>query len=492
MSSACAGSRSHWLWAAGALLSQLACTTVGPDFEAPEAALQPAWSSSSAATAAPITSDDSDAFWASFKDPVLLSLLRRAEAQSLTLQSAAKQVEQAQAIVRTTQATARPNVQLNVDSSYAQPDFASRLRGTNDGTTTDQALGQVSWEIDFWGKQRRALEADLATLQGTRAAQAAARLSLKASVASAYCNVRLYERRLAVAQANLLQQAENMRVAEARYRLGASSELDWRQAQTQYAQTQAQVPVLRSSLAEFQRSVSVLLGETPDTFARTQPSAAALPAVPLAVARGAPVDLLRRRPDVQQAEMTAAAQSARIGQAQAALYPSFSLSGSFGYSTTAGLGELFRWDSRALSAGAGLVLPIFDRGRLTSQVLVQDSLFAQAVLAYQNQVLQAQQEVEDALGSVAAYSAQTQDLQAADAAATRSAELAMTRYRAGQTDYTTVSSAEQARLQTSDSLVQAQGALLQAHISTWRALGGGGTMSPAVSHALQTEPLAGP
>lgn len=469
-----------------AVLSQLGCSAIGPDFETPAAAWQSAWASTAEETGEPGTSDAPDAFWVGFEDPVLLGLLVRAQAQSLTLRSAARQVEQALAVVQITRAEARPVGQLEAGSNYTQPDFASSLRGTDDGSTTDQVLGQVSWEIDFWGRQRRALEADLAALRGAQAAQAAARLSLQASVASAYCNVRLYERRLAVAQANLAQQGENMRVAEARFRLGASSELDWRQAQTQYAQTQAQVPVLRSTLAQFQRSVSVLLGETPESFERTQSPGTGLPSVPQAVAPGAPKDLLRRRPDVRQAEMTAASQSARIGQAQAALYPSFSLTGSFGFSGRAGLDELFRWDSRALSAGAGLVLPLFDRGRLHGQVRVQDSLFAQAVLAYQDKVLAAQQEVEDALTSITAYSAQTQDLRAADAAATRSAELALTRYRAGQTDYTTVSSAEQARLQTSDALVQAQGSLLQAHISAWRALGGGWT-SETVSRALRSE-----
>jgi NodT family efflux transporter outer membrane factor (OMF) lipoprotein len=299
-----------------------------------------------------------------------------------------------------------------------------------------------------------------------------ASIRCRASVASTYCNVRLYEQRLAVAQASLQQQGESLRIAEARYRLGAASELDYRQSQTQYSQAQAQLPALRHALATYQHALSVLLGQTPDRFVSDYPNARALPSSPIPAAVGAPKDLLRRRPDVLQAEFNAVAQSARIGQAEAALYPTFTLSGSFGYSVTDRIGDLFRWDSRSLSGGLGLVLPLFDRDGLKAQVKVQDSLFRQAVLAYQNQVLKAQQEVEDALSAIAAYTAQVGNLAAAESAASRSAQLAGILYRYGQVDYTSVASAEQSLLQAADVLVQAQGALLQAHISAWRALGG--------------------
>ncbi len=446
------------------------CMSIGPDYTPPKVQLQTSWSEPHT-DQTPKTSE-ADRFWTGFNDAVLLQLLDRAESQSLTLQSATRQIEQAQAALQMDRAAALPYVQLNASSNYAKPDTLSKLKGKNEGATTDQVLGQVSWEIDFWGKQRRIREADLASIKGAQAARDAARLSLQASLGSAYCNVRMYQRRIAVAQSNLAQQAENMRIAEARYRLGASSELDYRQAQTQYAQTQAQLPMLRSTLAQYQHALSVLLGETPDYFARLNLPGSDLPSVPSIAVAGTPHDLLRRRPDVRQAEAMAAAQSARIGQAEAALYPSFSLTGAFGVSSTAGINTLFSWDNKAVSTGAGLTLPLFDRGRLKSQVQVQDSLFKQSVLAYQNLVLRAQQEVEDAFSAIVGSSTQLQELQAADSAAARTSVLALVRFRAGQTDYTTVSSAEQSHLQTSDAVVQTQGALLQAHISAWRALGG--------------------
>jgi NodT family efflux transporter outer membrane factor (OMF) lipoprotein len=325
------------------------------------------------------------------------------------------------------------------------------------------------------GQITRSQESDLANLNVSRAAWGAARISLDANVASTYCNMRAQEQRLEVARSNLKAQTENTRIAEARYRLGSTSELDWQQSRTQLAQTQAQIPVLAYALAQYQHALSVLLGEPPDFVARNYSVVGYLPDAPQqALMVGAPKDLLRRRPDVLQAQYAAAAQSARIGQAEAALYPSFTLTGSFGYATT-DASSLFSWDSRALAAGLGFNLPIFDRGKLKAQVRVQDILFNQSVLAYQNQVLKAQQEVEDALAALQANQQQLQDWRMADQAAARSTKLAMVRFISGQTDFTTVSSAEQAHLQTSDAVVQAQAGVLQAIISAYRALGGGWT-----------------
>lgn len=459
------------------LLASEGCTTLGPDYRRPATPLQAAWLVDGAA---PGTRDGGGMldgeFWREFHDPLLLSLQAKAIARSPTLASTAQQMVQAEEQLRITETAALPLVSLSGSDNYNQPDAASRLEGKNEGSTTLQLLGQLSWEIDFWGKQRRAAEADRASLAGARAALAAARVSLEASVASAYCNVRLLQMRIKVAVANLAQQAENMRIAEARYRLGATSELDLRQAQTQYEQTRSQLPALRSTLAQYQHALSVLAGEPPDYFGQTEPTTpatAALPAVPDALPLGAPRDLLRRRPDVLQAELAAAAQSARIGQTEAALYPSFTLSGTFGFATTNGVDDLFRWNSRSLSRGLGFSFPLFERDQLKAQVAVRDSQFTQAVLGYQNQVLKAQQEVADALTAIDFGRLQIDSLQRGDRAAGRSADLALVRYRSGQTDYTTVSSAEQARLQTADALAQARGALLLSYISAYRALGGG-------------------
>ena len=447
-----------------------ACATSGPDFQTPPTQIQTQWSANPdllANTPSPGIAD----FWATWGDPDLVALIHQARAKNLSLQSAALAVAQADAVVRAGQSNSYPAVQLQASSSYSEPDLASKLKGKTSGSTTNQLNAAASWEPDFWGQIARAQESDLASLNTSRAALAAARVSLDANVAGTYCNMRAQEQRLEVARSNLRAQTENTRIAEARFRLGATSELDWQQSRAQLAQTQAQIPALENALAQYQHALSVLLGEVPDYVAHHYPVRGTLPTAPQSLAVGAPKDLLRRRPDVLQAEFAAATQSARIGQAQAALYPSFTLSGSFGYAATDSA-NLFSWDSRALAAGFGFSLPIFDRGRLKAQVQVQDLLFRQSALAYQNQVLKAQQEVEDALAAFQANRQQLLDLQNADQAAARSTKLAMVRFLSGQTDFTTVSSAEQAHLQTSDALVQARSGVLQAAISAYRAIGG--------------------
>ena len=454
-----------------------ACTTLGPDYQQPATSLQPSWTIPESAQSSAGSNVSDDEFWASFNDKTLLELLRHAHRKSLTLKSAALQVDAARETIRINAAPHLPSVTATGSRNFNQPDAASKQRGINDGSFTDQFLGQISWELDFWGKYRRGEQADQASLESSKAALESSLVSLKASVANAYINARIYANRIEVANANLREQAENMRIAEARYRLGANSEMDWRQAQTQFAQTQSQIPALRSSLEQSQNALSVLIGETPDYFAKHYSSslAADLPKIPAVLPLGVPADLLRRRPDVRQAEFIAISQSARIGQAEAALYPSFSLSGSIGFQTMPDGRDLFRWDSRTINYGAGFSFPLFDRGALLRKVKIQDISFQQAVLAYQNQVLTAQQNVEDALSSFFNSKAQLEALARANTAAKRSTDLSLRRYLSGLTDFTTVITAQQSQLQTSDSLVQAQSSVLLAAISAYRSLGGGWT-----------------
>lgn len=447
-------------------------TPVGPDFRVPASPLPPTWSAADAQSPAPLSET---AFWAQFNDPLLTSLLAEADVGNLDLASAAAQLAAAEGVLRATQGGILPAVALGADSTYMLPDLAGKLRGQTTGDTTHQVLAQSSWELDFWGRQRRAVEADAASLQAAEERLAWARLSVRASVASVYVQWRLAQTRLAVAQSNLVQQEENARIARARFQAGASSELDWRQAQTQLAQTAAQVPGLKTALAQNIHALAVLLGQSPAAMvARLQASEApeALPAHPARWPLAAPTDWLRRRPDVSQALWAAASQSARIGQAEAALYPTFSLSGALGVSGSGSAEELFNWDSRLVNAGLNFSLPLFDRGRIHAQVQVQDQVFRQALAAYQGQVLKAQQEVEDAFTQLFNAREQARLTQEAEAAARRAADLAMIRYRAGQVDYLSVSSAEQSRLQTADAAAQARAAVLQAVIAVYRAMGG--------------------
>jgi NodT family efflux transporter outer membrane factor (OMF) lipoprotein len=474
-----------------------ACAPLGPNFQRPEVAVQTQWSEGDAADPAKSAAPLSESWWQQFDDPTLMELLAIARAGNPGLQSAAVRIAQAQAQLGITRAGEFPSVQFSAGPTYTKPDARSQLLGKTDGSVTLQAGLQSSWEPDFWGKIRRGAESDQASWLSSMAAYHAAQVSLEATVGSTYFSLRTLQQRVAVARANLAQQAESLRIAEARFRAGATSELDQRQAQVQFEQTQAQIPPLEAALQQAAHALGILLGRTPDYYLKTFAGRADAPRLQSIMAHGLPLglprQLLQRRPDVVQAEMTAAAQSARIGQAEAALYPGFSLSGAFGFqSNNAGgdqLSDIFSWSKHLSSISAGLLLPIFDRGRLVNQVRVQDALFEQALQAYETQVLKAQQEVEDALASIAGGTDSLKSLQRARDAVRRSAALAVQRYKSGESDYTTVTSSDQARLQVEDALTQTEGNLLQAYVAAFRALGGGwdGTLTPpALAQSVST------
>jgi NodT family efflux transporter outer membrane factor (OMF) lipoprotein len=300
---------------------------------------------------------------------------------------------------------------------------------------------------------------------------------LIADVASSYVNLRTIEERLRVAGRNLTTQRESLRIADAQFKGGATSERDVQQARTQLDQTESQIPGLEKALAQTKNALAVLLGDTPEAMQSRLAAAGRIPVAPANVAVGIPRDLLRRRPDVRLAGLTAASKSALIGVAKANMYPAFSLAGEFGVTgnDAAGnsLADMFSWESRALKGGAGLVFPVFNYGRLINQVRVQDAQFQEAVLSYQNTVLTAQQEVEDGLVAFANQQKAALWLERAAVAARRSTELAMIQYKGGQTDYTTVLTAEQSQLAVEDSLASMQGNVVLAIISVYRALGGG-------------------
>ncbi|WP_166642286.1 efflux transporter outer membrane subunit [Paludibacterium purpuratum] len=451
----------------------LSACAVGPDYQRPAVRLENQWQHGNAPGDERQLSD----WWQQFDDPRLTQLLQQGRDNNPTLASAAVRIAQAQAQLGIAKSGELPAVQLSLSRNYSKPDLANQLQGKTGGGSTQQISLQAAWEPDLWGAVRRGGESAQASWLSTIAAYQAAMAALEANIATLYFNVRTLEQRLLVASNNLKQQAENLRIANARFRAGASSEQDLRQAQVLFEQTNANIPTLRAALQQSQHALSVLLGQPPDYYRLQYADAVPMPSVPASVPAGIPRDLLQRRPDVLQAEYAAIAQSARIGQAKAALFPSFSLGGSFGYqSSDSGgnhLSDLFKWHNPVTSASAGFLLPIFNHGLLVNQVRVEDAAFQQAVLNYQNQVLTAQQQVEDALSAIDGHRAARLNLTTASNAARRSTLLALERYKAGETDFTTVTSAYQSQLQVEDGLAQAEGNLLQSFVEAYRALGGG-------------------
>ena len=453
--------------------------TVGPNYVTPKAKVASQWLENPAITNRPPSSVETY-WWRSFEDPVLNELVETAYRNNPSLQIAGVRILEARARLNKSIGELFPQQQGisgQVGYSRLNDGLTSKILGIDPDYLSAQLLFGATWEIDFWGKYRRGIESDRASYLGSIAAYDDALVTLIADVASSYVNIRTTEERLRVARQNVETERESLRIATVQFKGGETSERDVQQATAQLAQTEAQVPRLEQTLSQTKNGLAVLLGDTPDEVDKRLAGPSRIPVAPGSVAAGIPRDLLRRRPDVRAAGLAAASKSALIGVAKAYMYPAFSLSGEFGVAGNNegqnSLADMFSWESRALNAGAGLVFPVFNYGRLINQVRVQDAQFQEAVLNYQNTVLTAQQEVENGLVAFADQQRAAGMLERAAAAARQSTALAMIQYKGGQTDYTAVLTAQQSELAAEDSLASTQGSVVLAIISVYRALGGG-------------------
>lgn len=465
-------------WAAGLAMLVTSCM-VGPDYHTPKANVAGHWTPNPAITNRPF-SDAEIYWWRNFNDPVLNQLVETACRNNLSLQIAGVRVLETRARLNRSIGELFPQQQGisgGVNYSQLNNNLLNKIPGVTSDYWSDQIVFGASWEIDFWGKYRRLIQSDRANYLGTIADYDNAMVTLIADVAGTYVNIRTLEERLRVASQNIVTQKEGLRIATAQFKAGETSERDMQQAATRLAQTEAQIPLLNASLAQNKNSLAVLLGETPGQIDRQLTGPGKIPGAPTNVAVGIPKDLLRRRPDVQAAGLQAASYSALIGVAKAQMYPAFSLSGEFGYAGNNqfnnNLGDMFNWQNRVVNAGAGVVFPVFNYGRLINQVRVQDAQFERALLNYQNTVLTAQQEVENGLANFANQQTALVSLNQAAKAARRSTDLAMIQYKEGQTDFTTVLTAEQEQLTVEDNVAATRGNVVLGLISVYRALGGG-------------------
>jgi NodT family efflux transporter outer membrane factor (OMF) lipoprotein len=455
----------------GAALS--GCISVGPDFREPDVTLENQWLES-LPPAAQSTPAGEAAWWKAFNDPVLSALEQRAYERNLSLQVAGLHIFKARA-------------QLAISGENLLPQSGSASVGASHINTSgvgpippahlwaEHLHVNAGWEVDFWGKYRRQIESDRAQLRVSEAAYDNALVSMFADVANAYIDLRALEQRIDVARQNLKSVQDSLTLTQARYKRGASSQLDVEQAATLVAETEAQIPPLIKARVQDRDTLAVLLADPPDAVDAHLKGSSAVPVPPTQIDVGIPADLLRRRPDVRQAALNAAAQSALIGAAKAKLYPSLSLTGLFGLSSGEqhGIG-LTQWGGKTIGLfSAGISLPILDRAQLQNAVRIQDAAFQEAVLDYQNTVLQAQKEVEDAIAALrTSLDALAASSRASDASQ-RALRLANIQYRSGSVTYDSVLDASRSALRDGDSLAQNQGLAALAAVSLYRALGGG-------------------
>ncbi len=457
--------------ALGLLVAGLAgCAAVGPDYSPPPIAVPAEWQRAGEAPAA-AGREDLSAWWQRLEDPVLSGLVDEALAGSLDLRSARARLRQARALRGIAGAERFPAVSASASASRAE---GSEETGSGRSTELYRAGFDAQWEPDVFGGVRRGIEAAQAGVEAAAASLANTRVSLVAEVALNYVEVRAFQARLAIARSSLESQAETFQLTDWRAQAGLVGALDVEQARAQLEQTRAQIPALEASLAQAGHRLAVLLGRAPGALRERLAVRGPVPAVPERVAVGIPADTLRQRPDVRAAERTLAAETARIGQAQAARYPRFALSGSIGVEALRA-GALGASGATATSLAASVAATVFDAGRLRQQVEAQSAVAEQALAGYEAAILAALEDVENALVGLARSLQREAALRSAVEAARNAALLARQRYSSGLIDFQPVLDTERTLLSLSDTLAATQAQSASSLIQLYKALGGGWT-----------------
>ena len=460
------------LWVATTLLLG-ACTTVGPDFQRPQL---PAWLAQwTGGSLESVTADrrvprvgQLQEWWRTFNDPVLEALVAEAQRVNPNVRTAGLRIMEARAQLGIAGSALYPQVQQATSDLLWAGEHRTGAKDTS--AVTLSAGFQVGWELDFWGKFRRGIEAADASYFASIAQYDDVQVLMAAQVAAFYTSIRTLELRLVIARQNAAIQARSLEITERLFKGGSDSELDVQQAKAQYLGTLATIPPLETALRQTENALSTLLVRAPGPLPEMTLGKNVIPQAELAVIVDMPAELLRRRPDVRSAELQLAAQSALIGVSVADLYPSISLLGSVGLSATSLSGS-----SRALTWGVGpsLVWNVFDYGRLRNTVLVQDARFQQLYEQYQDAVLRAAREVDDAAIGFAKTGEQILLLVDGVAAAQRSLDLANIQYREGLTNFERILDSQRVLFAQQDFLVSSRGSLTQNLISLYKAMGGG-------------------
>jgi multidrug efflux system outer membrane protein len=462
-----------WLRAAFVLLSLAGCTTVGPDYVPPSMPVSRDWHTQ--LKGGP-TAEEGDpqklaAWWTTFNDPELSSLMERAVAGNPDLKKARARIREA----RARRGLAKTELFPTLDGAGSAT-WKHSSKDTGTGKTSDlyAASFDAGWELDIFGGVRRSVEAAQADLQASQEDLRDVLVSLLAELALNYLDVRTLQVRFAVAEANLQTQSETYQLTQLRYEAGLSDELAVQQARYNVANTRSQIPALRTGLEEAMNRIAVLLGEHPGEVHDELEKRGPIPVTPVKVAVGVPADILRRRPDVRRAERELAAQTARIGVATADLYPKFRLSGSIGLETLS-IRNLFSVGTQSLSGGPGITWAIFDAGAIRQNIEVQSALQEQYVIAYQASLLSALEEVENALVAYAEEQERRESLREAAQAAEKAVELAQQKYQAGLTDFSIVLDAQRSLLSFQQELAQSEGTVTSNLVRLYKAVGGGWT-----------------
>jgi NodT family efflux transporter outer membrane factor (OMF) lipoprotein len=471
---------------------------VGPNYCPPPAAVANNWIDAADPSVSSTPPYDA-CWWRTFNDPVLDSLIYTAYRQNLTLRDAG---------LRILEARAQRGIVVGEIFPQTQQAFGSYTRTNNSQNAPNaapkfyfddwQAGANLAWELDFWGRFRRAIESADAHLDASIYNFDDVLVLLLSEVAQNYINIRTAELRLEYAQKNVNDQQVSLNIAEVKFNNGATTRLDVTQGQSNLSQTQAAIPPLETARRQAANQLCILLGIPPRDLDSIIGYTKVIPSAPPEVAVGIPADLIRRRPDIRRAERQVAEQSALIGVAASDLYPHFSINGTI-FFEAARFQDLFDAKSFAGNVGPSFNWNILNYGRLVNNIRVQDARFQQRAVEYQNTVLQANAEAENALIGFLKFQQQVKYLGTSAKAAEESLGLVRDQYNAGKTDFNRVISVEQLLTQQQDQLAVAQGTVVTNLVLLYKALGGGWqirlggpALPPGMSNEQTFEPVPTP
>lgn len=455
------------LLAIAASLTALSACAIGPNYQQPHTALAPVFADAAANL---YSSQQAQAqFWKQFGDATLDSLVADALTANDDLRIAVGHLAEARALRRQSVYDLAPTV--TVDASHQAQKLPEVQVGFPYTSSYYDTSVDASWELDLFGRVRRELQASTADLQAEQANLRAVQVSVIAEVARTYFELRGEQSRLQVAQRNVVNQQEALRLTQAQLDAGRATELDTSRAQAQLSTTLSTIDPLEAAVAGSIHRLGVLSGREPDALQALLSAPRDLPPLPRSIAVGDPQELLQRRPDILVAERQLAASSARIGVAMGDLFPKVTFVGSFGFDAAA-LSGLGTAASRAYTIGPSISWAAFNLGRVRSQVAAQRAQNYTALAQYEQTVLRALEETEDALVT----HARTRDelMHAADAAqaSATAARLARTRYEEGAVDFLEVLDAERTQLQAEDHLAQSRTDAVTSLVAVYSALGG--------------------
>ena len=448
----------------------LAGCTLGPDYHRPTVSAPEVWR---AAQAAPEPASLADlAWWELFQDDELRRLVQTATEANKDLRIAVSRVDQARAQLGVTRSAQFP--EINAGASVTTNRFSDSdnvpTRGQGGQTDLFSTTVDLAFELDIWGRLRRATEAARAELLASEEARHAVVMTLVSDVAAAYLQLRQLDTELETTRANVASRRGSLQLVRDRLDAGLTSALDLRQAEAELAGTAAQIPDLERQIAQTEHRLSILLGRNPGGISRGRPLTGQT--FPPTVPAGLPSTLLERRPDIRQAEDGLVAANARIGVARTAFFPQVSLTGSFGVESVA-LSDLFTGPSRIWQFGPTVTLPIFNAARNRANLELVEARQREAVIRYEQAIQQAFREVEDALIAHRKAREALLEQEAAVRASREALSIAEFRYTSGLTSYLNVLDAQRTLLAAEIAESRTLLSQLVAVVQLYRALGGG-------------------